>query len=66
MITENNFIIINSVVKNMRYLCASKPIMQKKLMSNDYRKQIQMHLTWFENKMRPKTGRVCNMLARLV
>ena len=38
VITEGNFIIINSVVKNMKYLCASKPMMQKKLWPNDNQK----------------------------
>ena len=63
---DGNFVLICTTAKNMDYLCATRPNIKKYLYPTDCEKQIKMHLNWYENKMRPKTRRLINILARQI
>ena len=62
VITEGSYKIISGPAQFMTYLSSTREDVKKKLHPPESRNQITKHLNWFQNKMRPTTGRLMKML----
>ena len=66
VITEGSYIIISGPVQFMTYLTSTREDVKKKLYPEDCHKQIHKHINWFQDKMRPATGRLMKMLNKSI
>ena len=62
VITEASYKIISGPVQYMTYLTHTRAAVKKKLYPDDWSRQISRHINWFQNKMRPTTGRLMKLL----
>ena len=62
VITEGSYKIIAGPAQFMFYICNTRELVKNQLYPKDCEKLINRHMTWFLNKLRPKTQRLIKML----
>ena len=64
VITEGSYKIISGPCQFMFYLCNTRALIKDRLYPKDCERMINRHLTWYQNKLRPKTQMLIRVLGR--
>ena len=64
MVSEGSFKILGGNNIYLVYLCNSHQRIKDKLYKQDQRGEIEKHLSWFQARMRPNTGRIIRMIVK--
>ena len=64
VLTEGSYKIISGPVHFMTYLCSTRDLVKNKLYPKDCERKINIHISWFQNKLRPHSGRLIKILMR--